>query len=155
MKLSHSKSILSGFLLVAICLGIFSFSKEKGGDSFEIYLNGKLLLQQHVSRASAVKNLQLAQSTENDKMEIYYSHCGQIGNGRSITIKNGQNQVLKDWNFPDAKGAKSPMSFRVKEVLALQKNKNGKLNLYYSSKELPNGLLLASITQTSGAMANP
>ena len=147
---------MSSFLLIAIALSIFSFSKERGGDSYEIYLNGKLLLQQHVLQAKAVQNLQLAQGSDNDKIEIYYSHCGQIGKARNITIKNSQNQVLKEWHFPDASSAKSTMSLKVKEVFALQKNKDGnKLNLYYSSKELPNGRLLASISQTKGAMANP
>ena len=96
--------------MIAIILSIFSFSKkERGGDIYEIYLNGKLLLQQRVTQAKPIQNLQLEQATENDKIEIYYSHCGQIGKARSIMIKNNQNQVLKEWHFPDA-AAKSTMS---------------------------------------------
>jgi hypothetical protein len=37
------------------------------------------------------------------------------------------------------------MSFKLKDVLSLRKNKTDKLNLFYSSSELPAGRVLATI----------
>ncbi|MBD0332962.1 MAG: hypothetical protein ICV66_09915, partial [Chitinophagaceae bacterium] len=62
---------------------------------------------------------------------------------RHIAIKDG-DKVLRQWNFTDATGANVFMTCKVKDIADLQKNH--KLQLYYSSKELPEGRLLASIT---------
>ena len=137
--------------VVSLSILFFSFSTRMGGDSFEIYVNGKLVVQHYVAVTKGVENLQLGQSFSNGRIDVYYSHCGHVGNSRSITIRNAQNQVLKQWKFPDVQ-TKSPMSCEVKDILALQKNKDSKLNLYYSSKELPEGRLLVSIT--NGAEKN-
>jgi hypothetical protein len=130
--------------LLGILIALFSFSGKKGGDSFEIMLNGKLLLQQFVLQAKAVQNISLSQSNKNDRIDIYYSHCGQTGKSRTIVIKDDKNNLLKEWHYPDAAG-KSPMSCTGKDIINLQKNKST-MNLYYASKELPKGRLLATIT---------
>ena len=129
-------------ITLVVCASLFSFSSGMGGDSYEIYLNKKLLLQQFVSQSSGVKTLQLNQKDYNGQIDIYYSHCGQTGKARNITIKDGQNQVLKEWHFSD--GDNTAMSCKVKDILNLQE-KNNKLNLFYSSQLLPKGRLLASI----------
>jgi hypothetical protein len=131
-------------LLVSLCTSLFSFSASKGGDSFEIYLDGKMAIQQYVTMQQGIKSLQLDQSLYNDELTIYYSHCGKTGTDRSITLKDAQNRVLKIWHFPNDAASHSPMSCKVKDVLGLQKN-NSALNLYYSSRELPAGRLLASV----------
>ena len=43
---SQSKLIAVKFLLLLVCGTMFSFSPKAGGDSFEIILNGKRVLQQ-------------------------------------------------------------------------------------------------------------
>lgn len=155
MKQNNSRSLVTSSLLIALCATIFSFSTAKnGGDSFEIYLNGKLVLQQALYNNKEVKSLQLTQSSENDKVDIYYSHCGQTGKNRTITIKDGQNRLLKEWHFADATG-KNAMSFKLKDILSLQNKNDNRLNLYYSSKELPDGRLLASINAVKGQVTKP
>jgi len=138
-------------LLVTFCVGLFSFSAKRGGDSFEIWLNGKRMLQEFVHISKGVQTLQLTQVSGNDKLDVYYSHCGQTGNDRYITIKDEDNHALKVWKFADATGGDKAMSIRMKDILPLKKNKDSKLNLYYSSKELPQGRLLATLnTSTEG-----
>ena len=95
----------------------------------------------------SVKNLQLQPGSTGDKVEVVYSHCGQIGKNRSITIKDDNNKALKTWEFTDAAGSAKAMTCSLSDLVMLQKeNKLSKLNLYYSSKELPRGKLLATIS---------
>jgi hypothetical protein len=142
---SHSKLIVAKSLLILVCTTLFSFSSKKGGDSFEIMLNGKRVLQQFVYASKGVQTIQLTQTSDSDKLDIYYSHCGQVGKNRSITIKNEKDQPIKVWQFPDATDKNGVMSFKLKDVLSLRKNKTDKLNLFYSSSELPAGRILATI----------
>jgi hypothetical protein len=138
---------IRSLMLVAVCMVLFSFSGEVGRESFEVYLNDKIILQEYVSREADVKSINLDQRAANDVMKIHYNHCGRIGKGRTITIKDQQNKVLKEWSFSDAtEGTASLMTFPVKEIVALQKASSGKLKLYYSSKQLlPEGQLLANV----------
>jgi len=85
---SNSKLIAVKSLLILVCATLFSFSPKRGGDSFEIVLNGKRVLQQFVYASKGVQTIQLAPTSDNDKLDIYYSHCGQVGKDRYITIKN-------------------------------------------------------------------
>ena len=83
------------------------------------------------------KQFQLTQTSDNDKLDIYYNHCGQVGRNRYITIKNEKDKAIKAWKFADAVDKNGVMSFKLKDVLSLRKNKTDKLNLFYSSSEPP------------------
>lgn len=140
------KSIISKTLaLVAICTALFSFSHKPGGEGFEIYLNNKVILQQYGSDMNQVKSLQLNQASPDDKLTIKYHHCGRIGKNRVVTIKDGQNNVLKEFRYADAATPVAAMSLPVKDMLDLKKGSSPALKLYYSSSELPNGRMLVSI----------
>lgn len=134
--------------MMLIALATYSFIPVPGGDHFEVYLNKKLVFQQIVSQPSGVKSLALDQSNVNDKVEVFYSHCGRIGTKRSILIKEGA-KVLKQWNFADVSAAlheKKFMSLNAKEILTLNtKGSDRTLKLYYSSEQIPDGKLIASI----------
>jgi len=146
MLQSKSKSILiRSLILVTISSAIFSFSAKFGGDVFEIYLNNKLISQQFVTRHEAVKTLQLDQSVSDALVIVKYSHCGVTGTARHIILKDENNAVVKEWTFADAKDNDNNMSCKVKDILALKNSYGSKFNLYYSSKELPGGRLIASV----------
>ena len=137
-------TVIGLMAMTVLSVTLFSFSLFPGGDHFEVYLNKKLVFQQNVSQSSSLKTLALDQRNVNDQVDVYYSHCGTIGSKRVITIKDGKN-VVKQWRFAEASGNKF-MSIGAKEILAYQnKNADRKLNLYYSSHEIPEGRLLASI----------
>lgn len=135
-------------LLSTMLLATYSFIPAPGGDHFEVYVNKKLVFQQIVSQPSAIKSVALDQSNISDQVDVFYSHCGKIGTNRSIIIKDG-NSVLKQWRFADVANnttEKKFMSMNAKDLLAFKaKGSDRKLNLYYSSEEIPNGKLLASI----------
>ena len=149
--MDNRKSIIVKLGLLSAMLLIFatySFVAAPGGDHFEVYLNKQLVLQQIVSQPSGIKSVALDQSNLDDKVNVYYSHCGKIGTRRSIVIKEGNN-VLKHWRFSDAAGntnEKKFMSVNARDILAFKaKGSDKKVNLYYSSAEIPDGRLLASI----------
>ena len=136
----------SVFLAVLmLCLGAasFSFTATKGGDVVEIYLNGKQVHQEFVHVDKTAKTLHLTSINENDKIEVLYSHCGLTGKSRVLTLKNEKNELIKELKFPDVNAKRSLMGFYRKD---LPKNKSSKLNLYYSSKEIPAAKLLATIS---------
>ena len=133
--------------LLVICAGLFSFSLNMGGDHFEIFLNKKLVFREFVHMAKGVKSFELDQTNPEATLDIYYGHCGQTGKSRSIIIKDAEDRVLKQFNFSDATG--KYMGCKVKDLTNLQKkNSSNKLHLYYSSKELPKGKMLAAISLT-------
>ena len=132
-------------VLVAICSILFSFSAIMGGDSFEIYLNNWLVFQQFVTRQEGVRFLQLDRSLPDGQVIINYSHCGQTGKSRAITIRDLKGHSLKEWHFPDSDGVNKSMACNVKDILGLQNSDNPALSLFYSSRELHNGRQLASI----------
>ncbi len=139
------KSLMMSSAIIFLCTALFSFDGKGGGDTLEIYLNGKQVLQQFVHADNSVKTLQLTAASGNDKVEVYYSHCGVAGKNRTITIRDEKNKLLKEFKFADVKVNRSAMSFNLKDIADFQKGKITKLNLYYSSKEIPGGKLLAAI----------
>jgi len=145
----NSKLMVVKSILVVLCIGLFSFSNNRGGDSFEIWLNGKMMLQQFVHVSNAVQTLHLNASSTNDKLDIYYRHCGQVGTNRLITIKDENDRSLKVWKFADSNGDNPAMSIKLKDISGLKKSKDSKLSIVYSSNELPKGKVLASLALSS------
>jgi hypothetical protein len=125
---------------------LFANKSNFGGEGFEVYLNNKLVLQQFGKEVNNVKTLQLDQSASDGQLAIRYFHCGRAGKNRVVTIRDEQNIVLKEWRFGNT-DAGAKMCCSVKDILALPKIKAGKkVDLYYTSEELPNGRLLAILT---------
>lgn len=167
MKRFNYQPTILFVLLLALSGVLFSFSvktaekffpvkSDFGGEGFEVYLNNKLVLQQFGEKMNNVKSIELDQSASNGQLAIRYFHCGQPGKSRVVTIKDEQNVVLKEWRFGDTKDASAKLCCNVKDILALPKIKTGrKVNLYYTSAELPKGRLLAILTTVKNNAAQP
>ena len=154
MKTINKKNPLMATLLSSLSFLLLSFSGTKGGESFEIYLNSKLVLQQFGNQMNTVKSIELDKSTVNSQLSVKYFHCGKIGKNRSITIRDADNKILKEWKYADAATANlsitdPAMVCKVSDIFSLQKKNQGNLNLYYSSSELPKGRLLAALVLTT------
>ncbi|NOT51703.1 MAG: hypothetical protein HOP10_10555 [Chitinophagaceae bacterium] len=67
-----------------------------------------------------------------------------MGKNRIVTIKDAQNNILKEFKYTDAATPVAAISVPVKDITGLKKG-NIVLKLYYSSTELPGGRMLASI----------
>ena len=71
-------------------------------------------------------------------------HCGKVGKSRIVTIKDGQNHVLKEFHFPHVKTPTGEIALYIKDVHKLKKD-SSPLKIFYSSSELPNRRLLALV----------
>jgi hypothetical protein len=144
----NKKTLLLASLLTAFCLSLLSFSPIPGGENYRIYVNKKLVMEKLISNNMTAAYLTLTQVNANDQIDIMYNHCGRSGTARHLVIKDEQNRILRDMKFADANSLDIMMSFGAKEFLSLQKSNNPpKLKLYYSSKELPTGKLLATVVK--------
>ena len=152
--MQHKK--IKSIFLFGLAATLLSFSTNWGGDSFQIYINNKLVLKDYVQSGQSTKSFQMDKASYDDQVDIYYSHCGQVGKSRTIAIKDEKNRVLKEFHFVDYNGNNSGMSFKVSDFLNWDK-RNGvdQLNIYYSSKELTGGRLLASIVLANESKAKP
>jgi len=127
-------------------------SGVRGTDSYRIYLNGKLLLQQYVGQPLKLESLALGPANGNDNLVVYYNHCGATGRSRSITVRDDNGNVLKEWKFRDAAvkndmnvpAEDDGMTIPVKEILELQAKHSG-MTLNYSARQLPAGRMLTKI----------
>jgi hypothetical protein len=143
------------FMLLALSAFLFSFIPF-GTDTFQIYVDKKLVMDQSMYKYTSIKNLQLDPQNPNGLVEVYYNHCGRIGQARHLQVRDGNDRLLKEWVFADGNGPKDLMSCRVKDLLDLQKaNGKSQLNLYYSSKELPKGQHLVSIGLSNSNKTTP
>lgn len=140
-------------ILLMMAFTLFSFSTLPGGEGFEVYLNNKIIMQRFGNQLNSPQTIQLSDASANDEITIKYHHCGRVGKNRVLTIKDGQDKVLKEIRFADVNVPVSGMSCKVKDIISLKKDNNNILKLYYSSTELPNGRLLASIVTGSNRTA--
>ena len=134
------------FALITLSFTVFSFTTKLGLDSYEIYLNNKLILKQSVNQPLNLRILQLSQANDNDQLRINYKHCTVEGAGtdRTIVLKDEKGNTLKKWVFTNASGSDLSMVIPVKELLQLKKNNaDHDLSLQYTARELPKGETLA------------
>ena len=136
------------FLLAVVLLLSTAFSAKAGLDSYEIYLNDRLILKQYVNQPLSLESLALNQSNINDRLVIYYSQCnapGKIGKSRTLLIKDATGKIVKQWKFADANSGRSSMVIAVKDLLELDKKTGGALTLYYVADGRPDGQLLTNL----------
>jgi hypothetical protein len=137
-------------ILTIIMACLQSFTAKAGSESFEIYLNNKLIVRQAVTQSLTLQSLALDKTNKDDELVIYYNHCGAIGKGRTIAIKDDKGNTIKEWKFADATGSNKGMTIPVKELLQLEKNySHTNLNLVYFAQQLPKGRAL-SVLQFTG-----
>lgn len=141
MKKILKQTTVITVLLMTFSFILLSFKVPFGGDSFTIKLNNKVLLQQYLLMDKTVKSLSLEGARSNDELQISFSHCGEVGKGRVLTIKDESDKVLKQWRFENSN---ETMTCKVKDILSVGKGHTA-IKLCYSSSELPKGQVLVSI----------
>lgn len=155
--LRTNNTMIKTFLLAGIFAVLSSFSGNYGGDSYRVFVNNKLVLEEHVAmmKGGDVKTITLNQLAPGDEIAVYYSHCGVSGKARNISVRDSRNKVLREWKFADSpERANTPMTCKAKDILPLQKE-SSTLGLYYSSKELPGGKMLAGISIGRESVSRP
>ncbi|HWV65229.1 hypothetical protein [Chitinophaga sp.] len=138
-RTTFNRAFITMCMLVALCFTAFSFTPKVGLDSYEIYLNNKLILKQSVNQPLNLRVLQLGQASAGDQLHIIYKHCALEGAGtnRNIILKDEKGNTLKKWSFANATGTDLSMVIPVKELLQLEKmNAAHQLSLHYTAREL-------------------
>lgn len=145
-----AKQVLTMAFLVAASSFIYSFVTPMGGEGFEIYLDDKLVLQQFNQEMKEKKNIQLTAAHSKSELKVKYYHCGMAGKSRTLELKNADQKTLKQWRFDNSEGKNFAITVAVKDILHSQeKSGNSSIYLYYSSKEAPQGRLLAGIVNSN------
>lgn len=145
-RATFNRALIKIFALITLCFTAFSFPTKVGLDSYEIYLNNRLILKQSVNQPLSLRVLALNKAGADDELRITYRHCTLNGAGtnRSIVVKDEKGNTLKKWAFADASGADWSMAIPVKALLQLEKSNAGSdLSLHYTARELPKGETLA------------
>lgn len=130
----------------AVLLTTLSLSAKAGGDYYRIFLNNKLILERNMMEALSLKELPIENTAASDQLVVYFSHCGAIGKGRTLTLRDENGKVVKEWKFADTDDKKASMKIPVRELVQLKKHHKGVLNLHYAAKELPKGVMIAGVS---------
>ncbi|MBN7802750.1 hypothetical protein J0A67_17870 [Algoriphagus aestuariicola] len=148
MKTPNAKTTITS-LLAALIIGLITmaFSPKLGLDSYEIYLNDKLIMKQYINQPLNLRTLQLDKAAPEDLLWVKYNHCtikSGSGSERVIVLKDAQGHELKQWTFANSPSENKPMKVSVAELRQLEKaHAEHQISMYYKSKELPGGELLA------------
>ena len=125
---------------------LFSFSAITGAHSVQVYLDNKLEIDHYVDSKMQAPSLLLDPAKNYREVIVKYSECGRTVTGRTITIKDANDKVMKEWRFEGASsGFKDPMVCQVKDITALKQKGSNTVKLYYSSNEFPEGQQIASL----------
>ena len=145
-----AKQFFMMVFLVAASSFMYAFVAPAGGEGFEIYIDNKLVLQQFNQEMKELKNIQLTAAQSKSMLQVKYYHCGMVGKGRILELKNANQKTIKRWEFDNSEGKNFAITVAVKEILdSKDKTDNGTIYLYYSSKETPQGRLLAGIVPSA------
>ena len=139
--------------LLGLCLVSLSFTTAGGGDEFQLFVGNKMVIQQYIYNDKAVKHLELAPANYNEKISFRYMHCGQAGKNRMITLKDKDGNVMKQWSFANPATSENAMICNAKEIMDIQVKKGDRLQVYYSSVEIPKGKLLVTISRAGNSVA--
>ena len=137
---------------LSLCSILFAFSTIIGAHNVQVFLDDKMVIDHYVDSRTITPTLNLDPAEKHDQLTVKYNECGRTVTDRTITIKDENNQVLKDWRFEGAAtGLKDPMVCSVKDIVALKQKGSNTLKLYYSSKEFPEGHQVAKLVIGGGA----
>lgn len=145
-RITFKPALGSTIIVLLLCLTMTAFTPMRGLDSYEISLNGKLIMKQYVNQPLNLRMLQLDKAQPEDQLSIRYTHCTIKGAGsdRTLVLKDEAGHVLKQWEFANNPKENNPMSIRVGELLQLEKDhKDHRITLTYQANELKGGELLA------------
>jgi hypothetical protein len=130
----------SRIAVLAACLVMGSITAIAGGkDRFKVYLNTKLLVTEaDFEKLSAVtRNLRLTSENSDDKLVVYYYHCGSPVDNRKISLTDGQGTSYCEWEFPGSENS-TAMKIPVRDILQkLSRAGKDHGELRYFSSQLP------------------
>jgi hypothetical protein len=130
----------------ALCAFLLLFAFRPGMHSFQVYLDGKLVIDQYANSKKDAPILALDPAENYSQLIVKYNECGRTATGRMLTVKDDKDNTLKEWRFEgSSSGYKEAMNCKVKDILALKQKGSNSLKLYYSSAEFRDGQQVARL----------
>lgn len=146
MKKTIRLSRLYALAGVVLCAILVSFSPRPGAHSYRVYFDSKLMIDQYVKSSMDAPTLHVDPAENYRQIIVKYNECRRTVTGRMILLKNEQDKVLRDWKFEGAStGYEKSMECNLKDITAWKQKESDMLKLYYSSKEFPEGQLIAKL----------
>lgn len=138
MKYAQFKSFVSkSLLLVAFYFAAFAGTAKAGLDYYSIYIGKKLVFTRAVNKTLSLENLPISETDMNEQLVIEYYQCNipdKTGKNRSISLRDDNGNVIKQWKFADARDGNTKMTIPVKELMQVAKSSKAKsLSLYYAA----------------------
>lgn len=140
---------LSALLPIMIVVILSSFLTRPGGDHFQVYLNNKLVIEEHIYGRTKNVPLKLTEST--GELKVDYSHCGVTGTARTLRLKDENNKVLREWKFDDVNPEmKDPMTVSITQLNEFRSTSGA--TLLYSARELNTEVVIAPVVWFKATM---
>jgi hypothetical protein len=149
MKKSIILKVAIGLLGLA---SLLSFTRSFGGDRVRVYLDSQMVFEQFLYADKQVHTVSLHEGDRSKKLEVQFSHCGVSGKERSLSLREGTRE-LKKWTFPNASPSNTSMQVPVKELWEAAQKEKSEVRLVYTSKEIPDGQVIASLQLARTAIA--
>lgn len=130
-------AVLATFILCA-------FTPLPGGYSYEVYLNDRLVIQEHLYGRKEAPTVPLNTTAAQDELSIMFNDCNKVDTSRKISLKTEDDKTLKEWTFADSPDLKDHMDIKVSEITVFRKN-HSTVKLMYSSKQVSDGVHLVNI----------
>ena len=145
MRPINLRSTATIFFVVLTSVILCSFALVPGGASYEVYLNNRLVVKEHLYGRQEVQTLPLSISTsEEDELSLTFNNCGKIDTSRKISLKDDKDATLKEWTFADSPDLKNQMKIKVTEI-AVFSSKHSTAKVVYSSRELTDPIHLINL----------
>ena len=138
------KAVYVRFILLMSCfIGFTAFviPSKPGGEGFDIFWNGKAVLERYGSLVNQPGHLDLRDAKPADELLITYYHCGQPAKGRVLQLNDAKGNLLRSFIYGDAKTASAGMIIRVRELPAHAKSSEGVQLVYHSDMKHPPRML--------------
>lgn len=151
MKNLKLKALVVGMAVTAIFLVLVSFAPRPGGYSYTLHLNNKFVSEHYLTSKSNTPSVTLTDQTlkEAGTLGIYFNECGQIGQGRKLSLRTSEEKILKEWSFNNSPKQHEPMEIALKDVAPTLAS--GKVAVYYSSERVTKPQLLVYLVTSANA----
>lgn len=138
--------------LIALSLLLVSFAPRPGGYGYTIHLNNKLVSEQYLTSKFETPTITLSDSDLKGTLAIYFNECGQIGQGRKLSLRSSDQKILKEWSFTNSTTQHDAMEVALKDVSGILTS--GKVAVYYSSERVTKPQVLAHLVSATTASKN-
>lgn len=139
---------LKGAAALMIASTLFAFTGNFGGEHYEVFIGSERVVSQFVS-SKGYETPKVALPAQSDgQLTVKYNHCGRNGEQRSLSLTDSHNKVLKTWSYKETTAKQiEPLAIDLKALASYAKA--SPVNLVYTSKELPDGRVLATLTRST------